>query len=256
MCHQLSKLVFLGRRLTASVIVLLLVALMASGVGAHPAAGVALHPQQPAAGGVIAAPTPAPRSAPLSPPAGDLDPTFGSGGQVMTAMGSGRSYAHAVAIQHDGKIVAAGQAQVGRGNNYDFGLTRYNSNGALDASFGSGGLVTTDFGSGWDYAYAVAIQGDGKIVAAGQTSSDFARRATTAMAHWTPPSAAAARLRPTLEAGVGRPTTVAIQDDGKIVAVGGACRTASHLRALQQRWHAGYLFRRRRQGHDWLWRLV
>jgi uncharacterized delta-60 repeat protein len=225
MPHQLSKLFFLGRRVAASVIVLLLGTLMAGDMGAYRAAGAAFHPQQPMTG-AASVPVTALQPAPLSPPVGDLDPTFGNNGQVVTAMGSGRSYAHGVALQHDGKIVAAGRTQVGRGNNFDFGLTRYDSNGALDASFGSGGLVTTDFGSGWDYAYAVAIQGDGKIVAAGQAGiGSF------------PPDFALVRYNSdgTLDASFGsggKVTTdfggmdhayaVAIQSDSKIVAVGQA----------------------------------
>jgi uncharacterized delta-60 repeat protein len=70
-----------------------------------------------------------------------------------------------VAIQGDGKIVAAGFA----GSDFDFALARYNTDGSLDTTFGGDGKVTTDFaGSGSrDEAHAVAIQGDGKIVAAG-----------------------------------------------------------------------------------------
>ena len=71
----------------------------------------------------------------------------------------------------DGKIVAAGQAVVGRTannqSNFDFALVRYNANGSLDTSFGTGGKVTTDFNVLLDQAFAVAIQGDGKIVVVG-----------------------------------------------------------------------------------------
>src|SRR5205807_1340610 len=60
----------------------------------------------------------------------------------------------------------------------DFAVARYNPDGSLDASFGTGGLVTTDFASGSDFASAVTLQPDGKIVVAGTaytgTGSDFA----------------------------------------------------------------------------------
>src|SRR5438105_10795250 len=75
---------------------------------------------------------------------GDLDPTFGSSGKVSTAISSGRDDANAMVLQPDGKIVACGLTQ--NGANYLFGLVRYNSNSTLDASFGSGGIVTTAFG--------------------------------------------------------------------------------------------------------------
>jgi uncharacterized delta-60 repeat protein len=93
-------------------------------------------------------------------PNGTLDPGFGSGGTVLTSFGGSLSAAADVAVQPDGKIVAVGIA------NGDFGVARYNGDGTLDAGFGSGGLVTTDFG-GFDQANGVALQSDGKIVVVG-----------------------------------------------------------------------------------------
>lgn len=91
---------------------------------------------------------------------GTLDATFGNGGKVTTL--GHYSAAYSVAIQHDGKIVVGGTA------NQDFALVRYNTDGSLDTSFGNGGIVTTDISAGGiDGAYSVAIQPDGKIVAAG-----------------------------------------------------------------------------------------
>ena len=107
---------------------------------------------------------------------GDLDTTFGTGGKVTTAIGSDTDQALSVAIQSDGKIVAAGNSN--NGNDYDFALVRYDANGSLDTSFGTGGKVTTDFGSANDFARSVAIQSDGKIVVAGYSNNgsndDFA----------------------------------------------------------------------------------
>jgi len=77
---------------------------------------------------------------------GDLDPTFGTGGKVTTDFGGGTDQAFAVALQPDGKIVAAGQA------NNDFALARYNPDGSLDNSFGTAGMVTTDFCGSLDAA--------------------------------------------------------------------------------------------------------
>src|SRR5262245_30681032 len=99
--------------------------------------------------------------APIAPSAadGDLDPTFGVGGRVRFE-DDYSSVANALAIQADGKIIAAGSM---RG---DFLLARYKTDGLLDTGFGSDGLVSTDFGQS-DITVALAIQSDGKIVAAG-----------------------------------------------------------------------------------------
>ena len=101
---------------------------------------------------------------------GDLDVTFGTGGKVITDFGPRNDGADAVAIQADGKIVAAGYSPGDVGS--DFALVRYNVDGSLDASFGVGGKVATD--NGFDQALALAIQADGKIVAAGDAGLSFA----------------------------------------------------------------------------------
>ncbi len=54
----------------------------------------------------------------------------------------------------------------------DFALARYNSDGSLDATFGTAGLVTTDFASSSEYAYGVAVDGNGQIVVAGHSYQD------------------------------------------------------------------------------------
>lgn len=72
-----------------------------------------------------------------------------------------------MAIQADGKIIVAGAFPIG----LRFGLARYNIDGSLDLTFGRGGIVATDFSSLDHFecfsASSVAIQADGKIVAAG-----------------------------------------------------------------------------------------
>jgi uncharacterized delta-60 repeat protein len=80
---------------------------------------------------------------------GNLDESFGRGGKVLTRFvrrpgtEPSSSWAEAVALQRNARIVVAG---LGRG--YDFGLARYLPKGRLDPSFGRGGTVLTDFGSG------------------------------------------------------------------------------------------------------------
>jgi uncharacterized delta-60 repeat protein len=103
---------------------------------------------------------------------GSLDPTFGVGGKTTGFLRAGRAYA--VAIQRDGRIVVAGEAGAGRTIfSTDFAVARYNPDGSLDASFGNGGTVTTDFFGGGDSIFGIAIQPDGRIVAAGYESVPF-----------------------------------------------------------------------------------
>jgi len=108
---------------------------------------------------------------------GILDGMFNATGKVLTAFASGNVSAQAVVIQSDGKIVAAGSFDDGNREGPDFALARYNVDGALDGTFNSTGKVVTDIG-GFDVAYGVGIQPDGKIVAAGFSdvsgTSDFA----------------------------------------------------------------------------------
>jgi uncharacterized delta-60 repeat protein len=97
---------------------------------------------------------------------GDLDTTFGNAGKVTTAFpGFQASFANAMAIQADGKIVVAGEAESDTAD--DFATARYNPDGSLDSSFGTAGRVTTDFFGFRDFASGVAIQTDGKILVGG-----------------------------------------------------------------------------------------
>jgi len=101
-------------------------------------------------------------------PNGSLDGAFGGDGMVTTDLGSDET-ATAVAIQEDGKIVAAGETGGGLG----FAICRYMSKGAPDEGFGSGGCVVTDF-DGTGTAWALVLQEDGKVLAAGTSGDNFA----------------------------------------------------------------------------------
>lgn len=102
--------------------------------------------------------------------AGELDPTFGSGGKVFTPFdGLNADYQSRTALQADGKIVMSCRVLAGFFNRR-ICLVRYNADGSLDTSFGAGGKVITDLPRAEDYANAVAIQADGKIVVAGSTA--------------------------------------------------------------------------------------
>lgn len=97
---------------------------------------------------------------------GGLDATFGDNGKVMTDFNSEFDDAWALTQQQDGRLVVAGQSEDSQERS-DFALARYNANGELDATFGSDGRAKTDFFGFDDGVRAVALQNDGKIVAAG-----------------------------------------------------------------------------------------
>ena len=110
-------------------------------------------------------------------PDGSLDRSFGDRGLVRTGIGpdyDDESTVWAVAVQEDGKIVAAGYGEPG----VTFGLARYDADGTLDDGFGSHGEVVTALGpiSATADATALAIQHDGKIVAGGVYEGDVSER--------------------------------------------------------------------------------
>ncbi|MCB9419658.1 MAG: tandem-95 repeat protein [Ardenticatenaceae bacterium] len=105
---------------------------------------------------------------------GALDTTFdGDGYNTTDIAANGRAdAAHSVIIQASGKIVLGGTAEDAAGDHQDFALARYNSNGALDGTFGAGGVVSQDVSRNAslkinDLAYALGEQSDGKLILAG-----------------------------------------------------------------------------------------
>ena len=105
---------------------------------------------------------------------GSLDQSFGAGEQVLTGFAANSSdCAYSVAIQTDGKIVAAGTSE--DSSTSKFALARYNSNGSLDTTFGTQGKVTTHFtANSIDEGSAVVIQPDGKILVVGDSDANLA----------------------------------------------------------------------------------
>src|SRR6266511_1903342 len=154
---------------------------------------------------------------------GDLDTSFGTGGKVVTDFGAGNDYAAAVAIQPNGKIVAGGDAQIG--STLGFAVARYNANGSLDSSFGTGGKVTTGFGgSQGAWIDGIALQKDGKIVAAGQgrsgTTAAFGLARYNANGSLDTSFGSGGLVATTFGTGNTRVNGIALQPDGKIVTAG------------------------------------
>lgn len=104
---------------------------------------------------------------------GEFDPTFGTGGLVSTDFGLGGEIGHSIAIDSSGRHLVAGRCV--NGNNQDFALARYMGSGDLDMSFGSGGLIRTDFWSGQNVGFSIAIDSSGRLVVAGFCESDTDR---------------------------------------------------------------------------------
>ncbi len=154
---------------------------------------------------------------------GSLDTTFGTGGKVMTPIGISVDRIYDMALQSDGKIVVVGHAW--NGFNNDFAIARYEMNGSLDTTFGGVGSVITDInGSLEDYAKAVAIGSDGKIIVAG--FSDNGSRKDIALVRYLPNGTLdtafgnGGKIHHITYGGTSEGWAVALQSDGKIVVAG------------------------------------
>ena len=103
---------------------------------------------------------------------GTLDNTFNSNGIALTPIGGFSSYhPYSVAIQPNGKIVMSGRDYV---NGWDeFALTRYESDGSLDATFGTSGIVITSIRFDNDLIRNMTLQEDGKILVVGRSSNGY-----------------------------------------------------------------------------------
>jgi uncharacterized delta-60 repeat protein len=139
-------------------------------------------------------------------------------GVITTDFNATNDIGNSVIVQSDGKLVVAGFSDT------KFALARYNANGSLDTSFGSGGKVTTDFGNRLNYTNAVIIQSDGKLVLAGSSINTSGNNDFT-LVRYNPDGS----LDTTFD-GDGKVTTdlgsddyastVLVQPDGKLVAAG------------------------------------
>lgn len=105
--------------------------------------------------------------------AGMVDTSF-AGGAPVTRVGDSEDYAHAVAVQADGKVLVAGSSATPQGTRIS--VVRYLRDGSLDASFGTGGKAIAAVGTREDVARAIVVQPDGRIVVAGlshQRTADY-----------------------------------------------------------------------------------
>jgi uncharacterized delta-60 repeat protein len=105
---------------------------------------------------------------------GSLDATFGNSGIVTTSFVNKSGIGKSLVIQADGKIILAGYSYFDFSDADEFALVRYNSDGSPDNSFGTGGIVFTNFGNSMDLINSVTLQSDGKIIAGGFSAPQMA----------------------------------------------------------------------------------
>lgn len=156
---------------------------------------------------------------------GAVDVTFGKNGNVTTEIANTTDGAYAMAIQPDGKIVVVGSANVYSVN--DFVVVRYNPDGTMDETFGTGGKVTTVL-PGDNHATGLAIQPDGKIVVGGTSVPNIV------LVRYNPDGSLDTSFGNfgTVTTAIGNDfsglESIELQSDGKILAVGASVNTTTY----------------------------
>ena len=151
---------------------------------------------------------------------GTLDTSFDNDGKLITHFGAS-SDAQSLIVQNDGKIIVAGYEDYGQ--NRDFEIARYNSNGSLDTSFDGDGKLTTNFGND-DYAASATLQSNGKIIVVGRTvknnDNNFALVRYNSDGSLDTSFDSDGKLTTDFGPGDDFANSVAVQLDGKIVVAG------------------------------------
>ena len=155
-------------------------------------------------------------------PDGSVDSSFGTGGHVETAVGT-TDTVRAGALQPDGSIIVVGATNAT--SPIGSMIVRYNADGSLDSTFGTGGIVTAEFSStSSEYLSSVIVQPDGKIVAAGYANTPSGEQMTVIRlnADGTLDTSFDGDGMLMLDIGAGgdRINDIILQDDGKLIAVG------------------------------------
>jgi uncharacterized delta-60 repeat protein len=165
-------------------------------------------------------------------PNGTLDKTFGLFGQIASVTSGGAfgpadaAGVSSIVLQADGKFIVAGAItskliNPPGANRTGFGLVRYNPNGSIDTSFGTAGGILTNFGSNPNTtAFALAIQSNGDIIAAGQAGSSLALSRYSSAGKLDTTFGSSGTVTTSLGSNASAISSLAIQSDGKIVAAG------------------------------------
>ena len=163
---------------------------------------------------------------------GSLDTAFGSGGRVVNSFSEDAGLT-TIALQTDGKIVGAGYRILNA--DYKFAVARYDSSGAFDSTFGTNGIVTTDFSAIntstiFDVAQEVLIQRNGKIITVGDSG---ASDSNIALARYNQNGSLdttfgqGGKVLSNVPQLRNRVLTAVLQTDGKIIAGGNASDNSS-----------------------------
>jgi uncharacterized delta-60 repeat protein len=167
---------------------------------------------------------------------GSLDTTFGVGGKVITNFSGNNDSASSGALQPDGKILVAGDVGFDP-HNHDSALARYLSDGTLDSSFGTGGLVTIDFDAQHNAAVAMQLQPDGKIVTLNWIDTEVFDT-KWALVRYNPDGTldgtfgSGGKVITNIGPDDDRPAALTLQSDGKILATGLTLQGANNQVAL------------------------
>jgi len=151
--------------------------------------------------------------------AGELDSAFGGGaGFVASHIGGGFEGAEGLAVRSDGSIFVTGFDYDDGNSEFEFALVRYTDAGNLDASFGNGGVVLAPLGPFDHRGAALALQDDGRVLAAGIAASSLSQFDFVVLRYQ---GAAAGDLDGLNALTVGTEIRVAVpQPDGKVVIAG------------------------------------
>jgi uncharacterized delta-60 repeat protein len=161
-------------------------------------------------------------------PDGSIDLGFGTGGKQITGFFGAGAKANGVVMQPDGKFVVAGTASdsATRPVATDVALARYNSDGSLDAGFGSGGQTAIPFpDSATEQGNALALLPDGKIVVAGTAFKTFATPPDFALVRYNSDGSLDGIKTTDIAGGTDEALGIAVQSDGKVVLAGRAFRS-------------------------------
>ncbi|BAY76081.1 FG-GAP repeat-containing protein [Nostoc linckia NIES-25] len=153
---------------------------------------------------------------------GSLDTTFNTTGKVTTDFNASKEGGNSIAIQDDGKILVAGYSN--NGTDDDFAIVRYNSDGSLDTTFNTTGIVTTDFNGNDEAGNSITVQSDGKILVAGYsnngTNNDFAIARYNSDGSLDTTFNSTGKVTTDFNSSDEGGYSITVQDDGKILVVG------------------------------------
>jgi len=174
-------------------------------------------------------------------PDGSPDITFGVSGKVITNVAAFGEGIAGLAIQPDNSVLVAGVARfTSAASSSTFTLARYLESGVLDSSFGTNGIVTTDFGP-FSQAVAIGTPRPNTVIAAGSAGNDFALAQYDSFGHLDPSFGAGGKVTTDLFGGTDGAWSMVVRPNGKIVLGGTAFVDATFAFAIAQYTSSGAL---------------